>query len=164
MRTTRRLWHPKGHYTIRLTRSRWFRDAQIWASPWQRHHAPVARQMIGDARDNRHASQRHREIEKKLTFSPDVSSLKTIGDISPKSRRTFGEVHQGSKCRRHIGDASAMLPTCLHKYRRCIFDVILSPTVWVIHRTCSRTVLRSICYAMAMLSPACSIFSLNLIL
>ena len=80
------------------------------------------------------------------------------------SRRTFGEVHQGSKCRRHIGDRSAMFPTCSRKHRQCIFDVIVSPMVWVIHRRCYRTALRSIDDAMAMLPPACSISYLHLVI
>ena len=51
-----------------------------------------------------------------------------------------------------------MFPTYSCKHRRCLFDVIISPMVWVIHRRCSRTALRRIGYAMAMLSPVCSIF------
>ena len=49
---------------------------------------------------------------------------------APSSRRTFGDVHQGQKCPRHIGDTSAAHRRCSCKHRRCIFDVITSPMVW----------------------------------
>ena len=56
-------------------------------------------------------------------------------------------------------DTWAMLSTCSCKHLRCKFDVIISRMIWVIHRRCSRTTLRSIGDAMAMFSPVYSIFS-----
>ena len=53
--------------------------------------------------------------------------------------------------RRHIGD---ILNMC--KHRRCVFDVMISRIIWMIHRRCSRTGLRSIGDAMAM-----AIFSIS---
>ena len=53
--------------------------------------------------------------------------------------RTFGELHQGSKCPRHNGDTSVMFSTCSCKYRWWIFAVIMPLVIWVIHRRCSRT-------------------------
>ena len=68
---------------------------------------PMLRQGIGTSRKiSMHA----------LKFSPDVSTPNTIGD----SRRTFGDVHQGQKCPRHIGDTSATHRRCSCKHRRCI--------------------------------------------
>ena len=57
------------------------------------------------------------------------------------SRRTFGEVHHGLRCPRLIGDTSEMFSTCSCKQRRCIFDVVISRMIWVIHRRCSRAAL-----------------------
>ena len=56
---------------------------------------------------------RHRDIEKNFNACIEIFSKcfdaknKTIGDISSNGddqSQTFGEVHQGSKCSRHIGD------------------------------------------------------------
>ena len=63
----------------------------------------------------------------------DVSTPTTIDDISPnsaeQSANIFGEVHQGSKHPRYIGDTSAMFSTCLCGHWRYILNVMISPMV-----------------------------------
>ena len=75
-----------------------------------------------------------------MTFSPYVSSPRSIGDISPNSAKqctTVGEHSMRHIKVKNVADTSAMFPTCSCKYRRCIFDVVISPMVWMIHRRCS---------------------------
>ena len=126
--------------TRRIKLSGAFRNVHIWEWPEQRHHAPVIWrnyrrrtrviamlcQGIGTSRKNSiHA----------LKFSKNyVRFIVKQRRAAQNSRRTFGEVHQGLKCPRHIGDTSAMFSTCLCKHRRCIFYVIISRIILVIHR------------------------------
>ena len=113
-------WSLKGFKV-----SRCFCDAQIWASPRCANNSPYA--------SNRHASPRHRDIEKKSNAC-----------IESETSRIY------------LGDTSTMFPTCLGKHRRCLFDVMISPMVWVIRRRCS-----PIFATMAMLRWAFSIFNLR---
>ena len=76
---------------------------------------------------------------------------------APSSRQIFGDVHQGLKYPRHIGD----IRRCSCKHRRCIFDIIISPMVsWSIAdaRRCSRAARLSMGGATAMLLWALEIF------
>ena len=92
---------------------------------------------------------------------PSAIYCRTASSSAQQSANIRRGIHQGSKYPRHIGDTSAMFSTWSCKYRRCIFDVITSRMIWVIHRWCSRTVLWSIGNAMAMFSSVCSIFYLH---
>ena len=54
-----------------------------------------------------------------------------------------------------------MFSQCWCKHRRCIFDVIISRMICVIHRRFYRTALQNIDNVMAMFSPVCFIFHLH---
>ena len=75
--------------------------------------------------------------------------------MSRTHRRHIGDT--STTHRRHIGDTLVMFSTCSCKHRRCIFDVMISRMIWVIHHRFSRTALRSIGVAMMMFSPLCSV-------
>ena len=118
----------------------------------------------------RRASPGHRNIEKNFNACIEIFSCcfvdknhkRYITDqrrAAHNRRRIIGEAHQGLKSPRHSGGTSAMFSTCWCKHRRCIFDVIISQMICVIHRRCYRTALQNIDNVMAMFSPVCFISS-----
>ena len=92
-----------------------------------RHHAPVDRQMIGDVREK---SPRHNDIEKNVNacikIPPDVSSPRTIGDISPSSaeQHTTGDEHSARYTKvQNVADSAATHRLCSQHARVNIGDV-----------------------------------------
>ena len=76
--------------------SRCFRDKQIWAAP----------PCPSSSASNRHAS---RNFNACLEIVSRCFVSKNHRRAAHNCRRSFGEVHEGSKCPRHIGITSAML-------------------------------------------------------
>ena len=82
------------------------------------HHAPVVQQMIGDVR--------RREKMLSIEFYPDVSSPKTIGDISPNSAQQSANIRRSTprfRISQTIGETSATRRRCTQHARVNIGDV-----------------------------------------
>ena len=122
------------------------------------YNAIVARGFLSlSYASNRHASPRHREIEQNVNACIEIFSRcfvvqnhrRYIANSAEQSTTPSIQNNTKHSVRytkvKNVADTSAMFPTWSCKHRRCIFDVIISPMMaWVIHRRCSRTVLRSI--------------------
>ena len=114
-----------------------------------RQSSATTHQWIGEwsatYASNRHASPRHRDIEKNFIACIEIFSRcfdakyhqryiaeqrRAVGEHSAMYTKAKNVPDTSATHRRHIGDTSATNQRCSCKHRQCIFDVITSPMVW----------------------------------